>query len=170
MGYIMNYNANVRKDNYMYKEFGHETVEKLKELYANDVAARNLFDWAADRRNDATQTSIDYLAQRAITDRRTAIELAKALQELGCGEFVVGRRGAKSRIVWTLSLKSIGLAATGQKQQIELIDPELVAETVDLKEDGQGQSTTPLTISEAKKRLAIALGVSPEAIEITVRG
>ena len=154
----------------MYKGVGLGAVAALQELYGADDAARNLFDWAAKRQNDATQTSIDYLAQRAITDRRKAIELAKRLQDLGCGEFVVGRRGAKSRIVWMVSLKSIGLAATGESPRIESIDPELVAETVDLKDDGQGHSAAPLTISEAKQRLGAALGVSPEAIEITVRG
>jgi hypothetical protein len=45
-----------------------------------------------------------------------------------------------------------------------------VADTADLaelKKDDAAADT--LTIAEAKKRLAAALGVAPEAIEITIR-
>jgi hypothetical protein len=153
----------------MYKEMNPNTITALKAMNFESAAAKNFFQWAANRLNDATQTSIDYLGQRAATDRRGAIELAKQLDELGCGEFVVGRRGAKSRVVWKASLKSIGLAAIGESLQIESIDPELVAETVDLKDDAP-HSSSPLTISEAKSRLAASLGVPVDSIEITVRG
>jgi len=145
-----------------------DTVAGLKGMYAQDDAARKFFEWAANRQNDATQTSIDYLAQKAVTDRRRAIEIAKELEALGCGEFLVGRRGAKSRIVWEVSLKSIGRAATGKAGVVESLDPELMAETVDLKDDTPTGSSS-LTIGEAKKRLAESLGVTPDAIEITVR-
>lgn len=143
-----------------------DTVGALKRLYAEDEAAHTFFEWAAQRQNDATQTSIAYLAQKASTDERHARELAKRLAGLGCGQFVVGRRGAQSRIVWSVSLKSLGHAVT-RDGTIESLDPELRAEAVDLKDELPQAS---LTIPEAKKRLAETLGVAPDAIEITVRG
>ena len=144
-----------------------ETVAGLRKMFATDDAARKFFLWAANRQNDATQTSIDYLAAKAGADRKRALEIAKELEELGCGTFMVGRRGAKSRIIWDASLKSIGSAAAGTSPEVQSLDPELKAETNDLKdESGQGLS---LTIPEAKKRLAETLGITPNAIEIIVR-
>jgi hypothetical protein len=151
-------------------DFNPDTVTALKKMYAANESSKNFFEWAANRKNDATQTAIDYIAQRAVTDRRGAIEIAQQLDDLECGRFVVGRRGARSRIVWKVSLKSIGKAATGKTQKIERLDPELFAETVDLKDDAAHEVSQNLTIAEAKKRLAASLGVEPEAIEITVRG
>lgn len=149
------------------------TTEGLRELYDEDAGAKEFFQWAAERQNDAAQTSIDRLAQKAGIDRRKAIELAKQLERLGCGTFVVGRRGAPSRIEWTVSLKSIGRTAIGQAAALESVDPELVAETVDIadlkKADAVATASETLSISEAKKRLAASLGVSAEAIEITIR-
>jgi hypothetical protein len=36
-------------------------------MYWGDVAAKALFEWAAARKNDASETSIAYLAQKAGT-------------------------------------------------------------------------------------------------------
>jgi len=143
-------------------------IGELKEMYETDDAAQTFFDWASNRRNDATQTSIDHLAQKAETDPRRAREIAKQLAEIGCGEFIVGRRGAKSRIVWSVSLRSIGKAAAGRSREIDPVDLELFEDSAD--EAGAGMATPTLTIAEAKQRLAASLGVTPEAIEITVRG
>ncbi len=149
------------------------TSDALKELFEEDPGARRFFQWAAERQNDAAQTSIARLEQKAGVDRRKAIELARQFEDLGCGKFVMGRRGAPSRIEWSVSLKSIGRAAIGQSATLETVDPELVDETADLAEMKKEESPAPdagaLSIAEAKRRLAASFGVSPEAIEITIR-
>jgi hypothetical protein len=106
-------------------------VSGLRELYKRDPAAKRFFDWAARRTNDAAQTSIERLAWKAELDRREAIEFARILEDLGCGEFVVGRRGARSRVAWRHSLKSIGQAATGGAEELKPVDPDLMEETSD---------------------------------------
>lgn len=145
-------------------DFGRDTVEGLQEMYASDPAARALFDWAAERKNDASETSISYMAQKAGTSEANATRLARRLDELECCQYIVGRRGGTSRVAWSYSLKSIGKAARGGKGKLDPLDPDLAAEAV---EDRGGEST--LTIAQAKKRLAATFGVSPDAIEITVR-
>ncbi len=145
-----------------------DVVNSLKALYTQNEAAQRFLAWAADRQNDSTQTSIDYLAQKAGIDRRGAIEIAKELERLGLGEFVVGRRGGKSRIVWSASLKSIGRTAIGSANSVETLDPELQDESRALDESG-ARSAEPLTIAEAKIRLAETFGVASDAIEITIR-
>lgn len=147
--------------------------EGLRELFEEDPGAREFLKWASERQNDAARTSIDRLEQKAGVDRRKAIELAKQFDRLGCGRYIIGRRGAPSRIEWTFSLKSIGRAAVGETAALEKVDPELVAESADLvdlaKEDAGSAESGRLSIAEAKRRLAITLGVNPEAIEITIR-
>jgi hypothetical protein len=106
-------------------------------------------------------------------DRRKAIELAKQFDRLGCGRYTIGRRGAPSRIEWAFSLKSIGQAAVGQASVLETLDPDLVADSADLADLAKDVAASPesegLSIAEAKRRLALTLGINPEAIEITIR-
>jgi hypothetical protein len=149
-------------------DIAHDTILELRAMFRGDTAAKALFEWAAARKNDASETSIAYLAQKAGTSEANATKLARRLDELGCGDYIVGRRGGTSRIVWAVSLKSIGKAAQsdqGEAAVLEPKDPDLVAESV----EDRGGGDTPLTIAQAKKRLALALGVSPESIEIVVR-
>lgn len=147
--------------------------EGLRELYEEDAGAREFLKWASERQNDATITSIDRLEQKAAIDRRKAIELAKQFDRLGCGRYIIGRRGAPSRIEWQFSLKSIGRAAVGESGTLETVDHELVAESADIgelkKEDAALADSDGLSIADAKRRLAITFGVKPEAIEITIR-
>ncbi len=147
--------------------------EGLRDLFEEDAGAREFLKWASERQNDAARTSIDRLEQKAGIDRRKAIELAKRFDQLGCGRYVIGRRGAPSRIEWEFSLKSIGHAAVGETSSLESVDPELVAESADLADLKREDSAPPvfdgLSIAEAKRRLAITLGVKPEAIDITIR-
>ena len=109
--------------------------EGLRELYEEDSGAREFLKWASGRQNDAARTSIDRLEQKAGVDRRKAIELAKQFDRLGCGRYIIGRRGAPSRIEWQFSLKSIGRAALGEGGTLETVDPELVAESADTAEE-----------------------------------
>jgi Protein of unknown function DUF262 len=56
--------------------------------------------------------------------RRDIIALFRKLQELGCGQFVEGRRGWPSRFVWSAGLTSVGRAAAGESQPIATISTE----------------------------------------------
>lgn len=152
----------------MTDNLAHDTLLELRAMYRDDAAARALFDWAAARKNDASQTLVPYLAQKAETSEANATKLARRLEDLGYGDYIVGRRGGTSRIVWAYSLKSIGKAAKSDQSEAAVLepkDPELAAESV----EDRGSADAPLTIPQAKKRLAMALDVSPESIEIVVR-
>ena len=143
----------------------------IREVYQEDENAKAFFDWAAERKNDAAETSIDRISQVANISRQQANELAKSLSDAGCGEYVIGRRGWKTRVRWDYSLRSLGKAAKGEDVELEEVDPELEADVSDqvanLTQDGvEGQR---MSIADAKRRLAETFGVSPEAIEITIR-
>ena len=157
----------------MNKRIDERLVTELRKLYREDGAAKAVLDWAAGRTNDAAETSLDRLMQMAQIGRSEAVELARTLDEIGCGEFIVGRKGWKSCIRWTYSLRSLGWAAQGQTAELKEIDPEVAEDAVDQQQPPPAAADAPgdrgLTIAEAKRGLATMFGVSPEAIEIVVR-
>lgn len=147
-------------------------ADDLKVLYGRDATARAFFDWAAERKNDAAETSVDRISQIINDSYSEARELAKRLCEIGAGEFIIGRKGWKSRISWKFSLRSLGQAARGTAE-LQEVDQDLIEETRDQVESISAQETPilskRLTISDAKRRLAESLGVSPESIEIIIK-
>jgi hypothetical protein len=144
----------------------------LRALYDNGETARTFFDWAAERKNDAAETSVDRISQVTECTYSEARELAKRFREIGACEFIIGRKGWKSRVSWKFSLRSLGQAARGDNVELEEVDQDLVAETKDQVEVvplPDSSTSKRLTISEAKQRLAESLGVSPESIEIIIK-
>ena len=156
----------------MNMEVGKIVADSIRELYSIDENAKSFFDWAASRKNDAAETSVDRISEVVGISRGLANELAKAICEAGCGDYIVGRKGWKTRVRWNFSLRSLGATATTGVSRLEEIDPELQADVTD-----QVGGSVPdvasggqrLTVADAKKRLAETFGVSPEAIEITIR-
>jgi hypothetical protein len=148
----------------------------LRELCLHSEGARMFFEWAANRQNDAAETSIDVFERKSSMDRASCIELAKDVSRIGCGQYIVGRRGSKTRVRWDYGLKSIAGAAVGKEDKLEAVDPELAAELEGQANEatvssGAGwQQNEPLSIAEAKRRLGASLGVSVDAIDIVIRG
>lgn len=149
-----------------------DLVPELRRMYLDDPAARRFWDWAAARVNDAAETSIDRIMSVAQIDRSEAVELGRRFDDAGVGEFIVGRKGWKSRVRWARSLCGLGKAAQGQVEQVDDVDPELVEESADhhlFPSDPDEAVGKPLTIMEAKRGLAAKFGVSPDKIEIIIR-
>ena len=149
-------------------------IDELRELYQISDAAKKVLDWAANRTNDAAETTLGRIVQRTAIGRGEAVEFARRINDIGCGLFVVGRRGGKSRIQWAYSLKSMGEAAKGQADALVEMDPEIAEDAVDQQQapgevDATPEAEAALNIPEAKRRLALAFGIAPEAIEITIR-
>ena len=145
--------------------FDDAIVQSIRKLYDQDVTARAALDWAASLKKDARSTTIERFTQVLSISRQVAVALAKELENAGCGQFVVGRRGSPSRFEWAYSRISLGLAASGATEEVERVT-DLLPEDDD-EERLPAQDT--LTIKEAKRRLALSLGVEPEQIEIQVR-
>ena len=159
----------------MTEDFTAETIKAIRNLYKTDTSAQSLFDWTASRERDASSTSIDRICHILQLSRGDAVALARHLEEAGCGEFVVGRRGQKSRFRWRYSCISLGHAASGETSELEEAENPVPDNEEDVIDAGPGNATetSPLagiTISEAKAALAKSLGVSPSDIEIVVRG
>ena len=151
-----------------------EIVTEIRALYGSDPSAQALFDWTAQRSRDATATSIDRICNQLDISRGEAVALAKRLQEAGCGEFIVGRRGQKSRFNWNYSCISLGQAAAGESASIEAVDDPVSEDEDEYEADERSAEVSPqipltLTIAEAKAILAASLGVPVNSVEITVK-
>lgn len=157
----------------MNKDIAQDVITAIRALYRDDDIARDLFDQSAQRQRDALETSVDRLSHLLGISRGESVALARRLEEAGCGKFMIGRRGGKSRFEWAYSCISLGKAAAGETSAIDQID-----DGISEMDDDQPAVAVPtassaplmLTIAEAKEALARTLGVLPASIEIIVRG
>lgn len=94
-------------------------VEGLRKLYRDNVLARQLLDHFASRNYNQKETRVERVLQLAAdgggeVSRTDVIDVLKTLAELGCGQFLVGRRGRPTRIAWTTDMVTVGKLATGE--------------------------------------------------------
>jgi hypothetical protein len=158
----------------MTNDFTQDVIDAIRNLYRTNASAQALFDWTAQRERDATSTSIDRISSQLEISRGEAVALARLLEEAKCGEFIVGRRGQKSRFRWAYSCISLGQAASGEASDLEEAEdpiPESEDDLLDTPSVELAQPNAPLklTIAEAKAALANSLGVSVTSIEIIVK-
>lgn len=156
----------------MQNVIGQPVIDKLRGLYQSDPAAKVLFDWTANREKDATSTSIDRICSQLEISRRDALILAHRLHSVGCGRFVVGRRGQKSRFEWAYSCISLGRAARGESSILERARDPISDENEDDMGDQVVTARIPegsMTIAEAKAALSASLGVPVSSVEIIIR-
>lgn len=144
-------------------------IEAIRKLYRTSASAQAIFDWTASRERDATATSIDRISNRLGISRGEAVALARALEQAGCGEFVVGRRGQPSRFQWGFSCISLGQAAAGEDVKLEAAEDPLPESEEEQLEAAGAEPSQPLTLAQAKAALSKSFGVPVENIEITIK-
>lgn len=151
-------------------EIDDDVVMRIRELYNGDAGAQKLFDWIATLERGAAETTLDNFMSKLGVKRKEAIRLAKILDSAGCGHFRIGRQGRESRFIWSYNRGRLGKVAKG-----DIGGPSGANSRID-SGNGDGASVVAemnggfLSISEAKKRLSISLGVDESAIEINIRG
>jgi hypothetical protein len=104
-------------------------IEKLKHLYSSDPVAQRFLDHAASRERNQSETNVDRALQLLRNDgqdvtRQQIIAVFQGLEDCGCGQFVVGRRGWPSRFVWSTAMISVGRAVTGEQEDVEQLTEE----------------------------------------------
>jgi len=101
-------------------------IEDLRELYSDSTVAQVILNYFATRQRNKNETTVDRLQQALEAEgknisRREAVDFFKRLERLGCGKFLAGRRGRKSRFQWKVPSVSVGQAARGTTATIEAI-------------------------------------------------
>ena len=125
---------------------------------------KGLLKLVSDNHKFAHSTSVSEMAYLLSVSRPAAVALCKSLAGCNFGEFITGRRGHESRIEW----------ARGHPDAMAIYDAMNTpfADGKELERPRPKEPEPPeepLTISEAKRRLACTLGVATENIEIVIR-
>jgi hypothetical protein len=89
--------------------------KSLEALYNENEVARSFFDHAAERQKAVAYTSVERAASVTGCSKSEMNEVFKKLAEIGAGEYKLGRRGAKTRIIWLYSINTIGLSARANR-------------------------------------------------------
>lgn len=96
-------------------------VLSLRDIYKSDVSARALFDWFGTRVRGAAEIEVEAAVAKAGVEYSSVIRVFRKLAELGCGRFIEGRRGFKSRMAFTYSIVELGEVACGNQDQVPAV-------------------------------------------------
>jgi hypothetical protein len=145
-------------------------ITSLRGLYNGDDADYTwFFDRAAERQRNRWVTDLESLRKMLVGSsepdgggtRENALTVAKELDKIG-----VGRLTGKSktrRVEWLYRLDSVGEVARGDHDNLV----KKGGSDAELEED---EEEAPLTIPEAKRRLAKTLEIDPSKIKIIFEG
>lgn len=124
-------------------------MDVLKNTYKSDELAEYVFDYLAERQRNHRITSPErlmaILSQGSFTvNKGDVIRFFRKLEEAGCGKYVEGRRGHRSRFVWYVRMSDVGQAAQGSKETVEEI-PQDEVESVSDEVDDEGELEETIT-------------------------
>ena len=94
-------------------------VQALRAAYNRYPAIKIVMDYVAGRKNNAGEMTADRLETifergEAPLTRGEIIQTFKDLENLGLGQFMVGRRGQPTRFIWRVQMIEAGRSARGE--------------------------------------------------------
>jgi hypothetical protein len=97
-------------------------IRELRRIYEQDLNAKALCDYLADRGKALSRSPVDGLLSRlgrhgTKMRRPDLIKLLKDFERLQLGEFLAGRRGKPSRFKWKADSISVGKVASGAAEE-----------------------------------------------------
>lgn len=96
---------------------------ELKELGDCDATAKKFFRWL--KNNESSYEILGVLKAQNLTglDYYDLVSVFKELDKIGVGEFIVGRKGHDSRIIWKYDTKKIGHAGLEEVSLLFKLSP-----------------------------------------------
>lgn len=95
--------------------------QHVRSLY-EDATAKIIMDHFKTRERGSKVTKVKGL-KHALAEHSVAngkiVRFFRKLESIGCGEFVVGRRGQPSRFLWAVNLVRLAQLAAGQDVRLE---------------------------------------------------
>ncbi len=111
-------------------------IAALKQLYNENPTAKAVLDHVAGRKNNSAEITVDRVESLLEKNgdaigRQRLIDAFKEFDRVGLGRFIVGRRGASTRLEWRVPMIDAGRAARGEQLEVPLLDPndELLSES-----------------------------------------
>jgi len=98
---------------------------KLRQLYKGDDADyTKFFDYIAQREHQGT-IEVDTIMEVIVGPYRAdAIMVARTMEEIGLGKFIIGRRGSPTRLEWFFRSDSVGQLACGDIDELLSLEGE----------------------------------------------
>jgi hypothetical protein len=157
-----------------------DTLQQLYEKFRDDVAARQIMYWLGRYQNKVSETVIDRAAA-AMPDVSPAkvLDVFRELERLKLGVLKLGRRGQKTRILWTTHPGEIGrkfqnlLPATSEDQEEDDFASDAgsdVVSPVDHVADPIKNDIQQLQPGEAERELTRGLLSGEASFRLFVRG
>ena len=140
-------------------------ILSLQRLYKSGTTAALFLDNCARRKYNFRVSTADRLVRKLNATRADAVGLLQRLHELGCGLFVVGRRGSVSRLEWSVSSITVGKVARGELSEVEPLGagrPLVDEEAGDDEPLDEGIDGEPVKLIEHSFRLRPNLIVTPK--------
>ncbi|MBE9064065.1 hypothetical protein [cf. Phormidesmis sp. LEGE 11477] len=99
-------------------------TQKLRDLYGSNEVVSQLCDDMATRERNQSETKLSRMIARlekagSSAQKSEVIAAFRILENCGCGQYVVGRRGHASRFVWAFSSLETCQAAQGKRDSVE---------------------------------------------------
>lgn len=95
-----------------------QKILALKNAYTKFPAACVVFDYLNYAEKHYKTSSVQYLVAATHVDYYDVVKMLKYLDSNKIGQFIVGRKGQDSRIVWLYSPHSIGEVALGKAKTL----------------------------------------------------
>ncbi|MCC9654636.1 hypothetical protein [Rhodopirellula halodulae] len=141
-------------------------ISILKRLFVSNKSSSIAFKIFKEREKDSKETKLERLedlirGEGGNPSRVDIVSLMKGLQEANCGRFVVGRRGSPSRFEWSVSLRSVGLAATSGSDEVNQMDDDADEQDGDgeFADDSDNSSITHTFVLRPEYRVKLTLPV-----------
>ena len=108
-------------------------LESLRSLYKRDKAVQAVVD-ALDGLGTEGETEVEALETEVdpeVITRNDIVGALKALEKRTCGKFIVGRKGARSRMQWRVDPGQLRAAALGEIDELPVLDALEMIEIAD---------------------------------------
>lgn len=120
-------------------------VDAIRNLYSTNSTAKLALDYFASRERNSGETTVDRLhhvlaAMDLSISYPDVRDFLRELADLKCGEYRIGRRGWSSRLIWAVSLISLGQAAAGNAASVEELTREEAVEEADAPLEQQSKA------------------------------
>lgn len=96
-------------------------IERMRKLVTSNETAKLIFQWAASRDKNSVATGLDRLCRKVKIEKDAAVKALGEFEKIGLGTYIIGRRGGKTRFEWNFGLVTVGMAAMGKSDAMEVL-------------------------------------------------
>jgi len=99
-------------------------AQKVGRLFKREKVVQTVIVNLAGARPDGGETKVLELVRATGLAAHEVVHVLKALGNCGCGTFIVGRRGAKSRMRWSVDPQQLLGAATAELEELPAFEAD----------------------------------------------